>query len=142
MRKMALFFVISLIIFSCEKEDHPDGDLQKTKWELSYIQDTKTGVITQYPGDAAKIISIEFTGTSDRLYFSGICNVGSGSYTYSSVTGEIKITELITTEIYCKYYEWEMYTLQNLYSAIYFKISNNSLIIYSAGANDLCFTKS
>jgi hypothetical protein len=72
--------------------------------------------------------------------FSGICNGGEGTYSYSSINGTIKITNLGTTLIDCKYAEWEGYTIQNLYTAFRYKINGNSLEIYSNGAYNLYFT--
>jgi heat shock protein HslJ len=133
--------VIIISCFGCKKDSLKDTDLLKTIWILSYIQDTKTQAITNYPTNEVKTISIEFSNTSNIIFFRGICNVGSGTYTYSSITGEIKVTDLITTEIYCKYYEWETYTLQSLYYASSYKINGNDLIIYSTGEYNLYFTK-
>ncbi len=141
LKKIIFLLLIFASCFGCKKENHIDTDLLKAKWILSHIQDTKTNVITQYPSDAAKTISIEFSNTSDIISFWGICNGGSGTYTYSSVTGEIKVTDLITTLIGCKYVEWETYTVQNLYYASSYKINGNDLIIYSTGAYNLYFTE-
>jgi heat shock protein HslJ len=141
MKKIIFILAIITSCFGCKKENLNDTDLLKTKWILSYIQDTKTQAITNYPSDAAKTISIEFTNSSNIIFFRGVCNVGSGTYTYSSITDKIKVTDLITTEIYCKYYEWETYTVQNLYYASSYKITGNDLVIYSNGEYDLYFTK-
>jgi heat shock protein HslJ len=141
MKKTIFILAIITSCFGCKKDSLSDTDLLKTKWLLSYIQDTKTQAITNYPSDAAKTISIEFTDASNIVFFRGICNVGSGTYTYSSITDEIKVTDLITTEIYCKYYEWETYTVQNLYYASSYKLDGGDLVIYSNGAYNLYFTK-
>jgi len=118
-----------------------DTDLLETTWFLSYIQDTKTQAITNYPSDAAKKISIIFSDSSNDIGFSGICNGGAGTYTYSTNTGEIKVTDLGTTLIWCKYVEWETYTVQNLSYASSYKIDGNDLVIYSNGMYNLYFTK-
>ena len=139
-----LTIIIILLSFSClecKKDNHDDTDLLKTKWTLSYIKDTKKQAITNFPTDAPKTISIEFTDKSNLLFFRGICNVGSGTYCYSTTTDKIKVTDLITTEIYCKYYEWETYTVQNLYYASSFEIDGNDLVIYSNGEYNLYFTE-
>ena len=141
LKRIIFLLLIFISCFGCKKENHTDADLLKTTWVLSYIQDTKTQAITIFPGDAAKTISIEFTGKSNQLFFKGICNVGSGTYCYSSITDKIKVTDLITTEIYCKYYEWETYTVQNLYYASSFEIDGNDLVIYSNGEYNLYFTE-
>lgn len=133
--------VIIIPCFGCKKDNLNDTDLLKTTWILSNIQDTKTQAITNYPSDATKKISIVFNDTSDIILFSGICNGGAGTFTYSSITGEIKVTDLITTFIGCKYVEWETYTVQNLNYAASYKIDGNDLIIYSNGAYNLYFTK-
>ena len=139
-----LTIIIILLSFSClecKKDNLDDTDLLKTTWILSYIKDTKTQAITNFPSDAVKTISIEFTDSSNLLFFRGICNVGSGTYSFSSITDEIKVTDLITTEIYCKYYEWETYTVQNLYNASNYIINGTDLVIFSTGAYNLYFTK-
>lgn len=142
MKKIAIFsFILILLGFGCKKENLKDADLLKTKWILSYIQDTKTNAITNYPSDAARKISIVFTDSLNILSFSGICNGGAGTYSLSSNSGEIKFTNLGTTLIYCKYAEWETYTVQNLFYASRYKIDGNDLAIYSNGAYNLYFTQ-
>jgi heat shock protein HslJ len=141
MKKAIFILVILISCFGCKKDSLNDTDLLKNSWILSYIQDTKTQAVTNYPNDAAKSISIEFTNSSNIIFFRGVCNVGSGTYTYSSITDEIKVTDLVTTEIYCKYYEWETYTVQNLYYASSYKIAGNDLVINSSGSYNLYFTK-
>jgi heat shock protein HslJ len=141
MKRTVFILVIIISCFGCKKDSLDDNDLLKTTWILSYIRDTKTQAITNYPSDAVKTISIEFTNSSNIIFFSGVCNVGSGTYTYSSIPDEIKVTDLITTEIYCKYYEWETYTVQNLYYASGYKITDNNLVIYTSGEYNLYFTK-
>jgi heat shock protein HslJ len=140
MKKTILILVIIISCFECKKDSLNDTDLLKTKWILSYIQDTKTQAITNYPSDATKKISIIFNDTSG-ISFSGICNGGAGTYTYSSITGEIKVTDLGTTLIWCKYVEWETYTVQSLHYASSYKINGNNLAIYTGGAYNLHFTR-
>jgi heat shock protein HslJ len=141
MKKTIFILVIIISCFGCKKDTLKDANLLKTTWILSYIQDTKTQAITNYPSDATKKISIVFNDTSDIISFSGICNGGAGTFTYSSVTGEIKVTDLGTTLIWCKYVEWETYAVQSLYYASSYKISDNNLAIYTSGAYNLYFTK-
>jgi hypothetical protein len=141
MKKTIFILVIIISCFGCKKDSLNETDLLKTKWTLSYIKDTKTQAITNFPSDAAKTISIEFTDKSNVIYFRGICNVGSGTYCYSSITDKIKVTDLITTEIYCKYYEWETYAIQNLSYASDYKINGVNLVIYSSDAFNLHFTR-
>jgi len=141
MKKTIFILVIIISCIGCKKDSLNDIDLLKTKWTLSNIKDTKTQAITNFPGDAAQTISIEFTDESNVIFFRGICNVGSGNYCYSSVTDKIKMTDLITTEIYCKYYEWETYTIQNLYNASNYLINGTELVIFSTGGYNLYFTK-
>ena len=142
MKKIAIFsFILILVGTGCKKANEKDADLLNTKWTLSYIQDTKTNAITHYPSDAKNKISIVFSDSSNDIGFSGVCNGGAGTYTYSSITGEIKVTDLMTTLIGCKYDEWETYTVQNLYTAIRYKINGSSLEIYSNGAYNLYFTE-
>ena len=142
MNKILIFcFMVILVGIGCKKENLKDTDLLNTKWTLSYIQDTKTNAITHYPNDATNKISIVFNDTLDIISFCGICNGGAGTFTYSSISGEIKVTDLNTTLIGCKYVEWETYTVQNLYYASSYKITAGNLAIYSTGAYNLYFTK-
>jgi len=142
MKKIVIFsFILILVGIGCKKANDKDADLLKTKWILSYIQDTKTNTITNYPSDATRKISIVFTDSLNVLSFSGICNGGWGTYSYSASTAAIKITDLGTTLIGCKYAEWEGYTIQNLYAAFRYKINGSSLVIYSNGAYNLYFTE-
>lgn len=141
MKKTIFILVIIITCIGCKKDSLNDIDLLKTKWTLSYIQDTKTQTITNYPIDATKKISIVFNEPSDIISFSGVCNGGAGTYKYSSITGEIKVTDLITTLIGCKYVEWETYTVQSLHYASSYKISGNNLAIYTSGAYNLYFTR-
>ncbi|MGD0341703.1 MAG: META domain-containing protein [Bacteroidales bacterium] len=140
---LILNFIMVLVGFGCEKESLKDSGLLKTKWILSSIQDTKTNAVTNYPSDASRKISIVFTDSLNVLSFSGICNGGAGTYSYvPSYTfsyGAIKITDLVTTLIYCS--DWEGYTIQNLDAAFSYRINGNNLVIYSTGAYNLYFTK-
>ena len=140
-KKIIFLFVIIVSCNGCKKQNLKDDDLLNSKWILSSVQDTKTDAITHFPGDATKSIAIVFSNSSDLLSFTGLCNNGSGSYSYSSTTGEIKITNLATTLIWCKYVEWETYTVQNLNYATSFRITGNYLVIYSDGEYDLYFTR-
>jgi heat shock protein HslJ len=142
--KKSIFILILLISFcGCKKESSEtvQAPLIETNWVLSYIQDTKTSTITNFPADASGKISIVFTDSLNVISFSGICNVGGGSYSYSSTTGEIEINNLSCTKIACKYVEWEGYTTQNLSNAVSYKINGNNLFIYSGSTYNLSFTK-
>jgi heat shock protein HslJ len=134
-----LSFIFILVGFGCKKANEKDADLLKVKWVLSHIQDTKTNAITNYPGDPSRKISIVFTDSLNIILFNGICNGGWGIYSYSSSNGAIKITDLVTTLIYCG--EWEGYAIQNLDSASSYKINGSSLEIYSNGSYNLYFTQ-
>ena len=140
MKKIEIFsFILILVGTGCKKT--ADADLLKVKWVLSYIQDTKTNAITNYPSDAARKISIVFTDSLNVISLSGVCNGGWGTYSYSLSTGAIKISGILTTAIACKYVEWEEYTTQNLDSASSYKINGNNLVINSNGAYNLYFTE-
>jgi heat shock protein HslJ len=142
MNKILIFCFIAILVgVRCKKENLKDADLLNTKWTLSYIQDTKTHVVKHYPGDAKNKIYVVFNDTLNIVSFSGLCNGGAGTYNYSSLSAEIKVTDLITTSIGCKYVEWETYTVQNLYYASKYKINGNDLTIYSNGDYNLYFTK-
>jgi heat shock protein HslJ len=142
MKNILIFsFIVILVGFGCNKTSVKDAALLKTKWTLSYLQDTKTNSITHYPSDAAREISIVFTDSLNIISFWGICNGGAGTYTYSPIPGAIKISSIASTQIACKYVEWEGYTTQNLTNAFSYKINGNNLVIYSNGAYNLYFTK-
>lgn len=140
-KTLIICFLIVLVEIGCERANPKDADLLKTKWELTSIQATQINAITNYPGDAAKKISIVFNDLSNDIGFSGVCNGGAGKYSYTSGSGEIKITELNTTLIGCKYDEWEAYAVQNLHNAFSYKINGNNLVVYSHGDYNLYFTK-
>ena len=140
MKKIAIFsFILILVGTGCKKT--ADADLLKVKWVLSYIQDTKTNAITNYPSDAPRRISIVFNDSLNVISFNGICNGGAGTYSYSSSTGAIKITNLGTTLIACKDVEWESYATQSLNNASSYKISGSNLVIYSNSSYNLYFTQ-
>jgi heat shock protein HslJ len=140
MKKIAIFcFILISVCFGCKKA--ADADLLKVKWVLSYIQDTKTNAIKNYPGDAARKIFIDFTDSLNVISFNGVCNGGWGTYSYYLSTGAIKVTNLATTQIGCQFDEWEEYTIQNLYTAFRYKINESSLEIYSNGTYNLYFTQ-
>jgi heat shock protein HslJ len=145
MRKILIFnFILVLIGFGCEKVilHNEQASLIKSGWILSYIQDTKSNAIINYPADAARKISIVFTDSLNVIFFHGICNGGKGNYSFSSGDGSIQFTNLFTTQIGCKDVEWEGYTIQNLYNASRFKIDGSNLVIYSKGEYNLYFIKS
>ena len=142
MNKILIFCImVTLVSIGCKKENLSDADLLENKWILSYIQATQTNVITNYPSDAAKKISIVFRDSLNVLGFSGVCNGGAGTYSFTTVSGGIKISDLYTTLIACKYVEWETYTVQSLYYAFSYEINGNNLVIYSNSAYNLYFTK-
>jgi META domain. len=141
MKKIVIFSLILILVgIGCKKANEKDADLLKVNWVLSYIQDTKTNAIKNYPSDAARKISIDFTDSLNIFSFSGVCNGGAGTYSYSSSTGTIKIS-VGTTFIYCNYVEWEEYATQNLNAAFSYKINGNNLVIYSNGSYNLFFTQ-
>lgn len=143
MKRRMLFLVILAVLISsgCKKDKGQTGDLLKKTWTLSQIQSTGSGAIIDYPTAAGKDISIVFTDSSNVISFSGICNNGTGTYSYSSKTGAIHVVDLRTTLIACSYVAWENYTVQNLLKSFSYKIEGNSLIIFSKGDYNLYFTK-
>ena len=140
MKNIAIFCILILTGFGCKKTNEKDADLIRVKWVLSYIQDTKTNAIKNYPIDAARKIILDFTDSANVVSFSGVCNGGWGTYSYSLGSGSIQVTDLATTQIGCQFGEWEGYTIQNLYTAFRYKINESSLEIYSNGAYNLYFT--
>lgn len=143
--KNLLITVFALIVFglSCKRDNSSTepAPLVKTKWILSYIKDTKSNEIINYPSDAKNKISISFSDSLNILYFSGVCNGGQGKYSYSIADGSIKITDFGTTLIACKYVEWEEYVSLNLYDAFKYKTNGNNLEIDSKGTYNLIFIK-
>jgi heat shock protein HslJ len=142
MKKILIIgFIIILIGSGCKKESPANqSPLLKTKWILSFIQNTKSHSTTYFPVDAPRKIKIVFTDSLNVFSFTGICNGGGGTYSYSSSTGAVSITNLSCTKIACKYDEWEGYTIQNLDSAFSYKINGVNLIINSNGGYNLYFT--
>ncbi len=130
---------MGLIISGCKKESPKQPSLLNTHWVLSYIQDTKSSAVTNYPADQPNKITIDFTNSSNVISFTGICNTGTGKYSFSS-SGTLEISDLATTKIACTDVEWEGYTVQNLQEAYSYSINSNSLAIYSNGAYNLYFT--
>ena len=116
-----------------------NSPLLNTQWTISYIQNTKTGAILDYPADAMKKISVVFTDSLDIIEFSGICNGGQGKYSFSVLGNKLHVTDLMTTEVYCKYIEWEIYVALNLGNAYKYRITGNSLEIFSNGDYNLVF---
>lgn len=139
MKKIFSFGLILLILAGgCKKESH--SQLLATTWVLYYIQDTKTNAITYFPSDAGGKISIVFSGSSDVITFSGICNSGTGNYVVPS-SGNIMITPIALTKINCVDVEWEGYTALSLSSAYGYNAGADNLVIYSNGSYNLYFTK-
>jgi heat shock protein HslJ len=140
MKKIFIYcLVLVFIVAGCKKESSKQPTLLNTQWVLSYIQDTKSNVINNYPADESKKIVIDFTDLSNVISFNGICNTGSGKYSFSTSTGTVEITDMATTKIACKYVEWESYTVQSMQEAYSYRIDGNTLVIYSKGDNNLYF---
>ena len=139
MKKIFFFcFVLGVTVSGCKKESPKQPSLLNTNWTLSYIQDTKSNAVTNYPAAQSNKIIIDFTDSSNIVSFKGICNTGTGKYSFSP-SGNLKITDLATTKIACPDVEWEGYTVQSLQEAYSYSINGNSLVIYSNGAYNLYF---
>jgi len=137
-----IFSVLIIFLFcgsSCRKTESVSRELVGTKWTLATIKDLKTNSVLTFPDDAARKISINFTDSPNTLVFSGICNAGTGTYSVSGEPGTLSVVNLGTTKIYCKYAEWETYTVQNLNAASGYIISGTTLTVYSGGDYDLNF---
>ena len=143
--KNLLITVLALILLglSCKKDNYSTRPttLVKTKWILSFIKDTKSNEIINYPSDAKNKIIISFSDSLNILYFGGVCNGGQGKYSYSITDGSIKITDLGTTLIACKYIEWEEYVSSNLYDAFKYNTNGDNIEIDSKGTYNLFFIK-
>jgi hypothetical protein len=130
--------------YGCKKESSQieqvrQTSLLKTKWILSYIQDTKTNERINYPNDDTKKIFIIFTDSLNTLLFSGVCNSGQGLYSFSSSNDSLNVNGVGTTKIACINVVWEEYVVTNLTDAYHYKIIDNTLVIYSRGAYNLYF---
>jgi heat shock protein HslJ len=136
---LILLFLILTYGWSCEKGKMTDYDLLDRDWSLSYIQDIRTSQKTDFPSDADREISLYFDGESNAMYFTGICNFGAGIYEFTSSQGEILISGIVTTNMGCSYVEWEAIATRNLQNNSGFKITGNSLVIYSADTHNLYF---
>lgn len=133
--------ILILVAPGCSKKSSQDADLLNSTWVLSYIQSTSTNAIMTYPSDEAKKISIVFTSSDNKVSFSGICNSGSGTFSFLQNAGGISVQNIVTTKVGCQYVEWEAFTTQNLDNATSFRIDGNNLVIYSGGDYNLYFTK-
>ncbi len=139
MKKIFVFcFVMVVIASGCKKESTKQPSLLNTQWVLSYIQDTRSNAVTNYPADQSRKIIVNFTDSANIVSFTGICNTGTGKYSFSA-SGTLKITDLGTTKIACQDVEWESYTVQSLQEAYSYSINGNSLVIYTNGNYNLYF---
>lgn len=137
-------FIILLSFFACKKTDNiNDAKLQvpllQTEWILSYIQNTKTSDLISYPNDSTPLESIVFVDSTNTLYVRGTCNGCQGKYSLLSNNDSIWIGGISCTQVYCKYYLWEDYLMNNLDSIFLYKIINDKLTIYSKGDYNLIF---
>jgi heat shock protein HslJ len=137
-----LSLIIILSSLSCKEDTSTDQTaLAKTKWILSFIRNNKSDATTYFPTNASRGIIIAFTDSVNVMSFSGICNMGAGTYSYSSKTGTLEVRDIITTKIACPFVEWEGYTIQSLDSSYSYKINGDNLLINSHGAYNLYFNK-
>lgn len=136
MKIKSLISLILILVFGCNKKD-PDPTFLNTQWYLSSIQNTKAKQIINYPDSILVKESITFTD-SLTMMFHGACNGGKAKYTVQN--DSINISDLVTTQILCSYYQWEEYLGNNLDSAFRFIISNKQLEIFSKGTYNLIFS--
>ena len=142
MKKISILMVLIFSIgIGCETGHLNDPELLDCDWILTHIQDTRTNVSTVYPADASRSISIYFYSTSDMMFFTGECNVGAGKYGFTSLAGEIIISDIAITEIGCKYNNWESHVAHNLQNNSGYRITGNKLEIYSNSTYNLYFTR-
>ena len=138
---MKYYLIVTIIIFlcSCRKSDITTNQtaILNHTWILSSIQNTRTNETIKYPDNILHKESITFADNLSTLSFGGVCNGGQGNFMLYN--DKIVITDLITTQIYCQYYEWEKYLINNLDSISKFTVSNNQLTIYSKGSFNLIF---
>jgi META domain. len=142
MKKIFLLCFISVLIISgCKKESQKQPPLLNTKWELSYVQDPKTKSVIYYPAVETIKIVVSFTDSVNVVSYTGICNTGQGTYSYSEASGTLEVQNISSTKVACKFIEWESYTTQSLSEAYGYEINGNSLTIYSNWEYNLFFTK-
>lgn len=144
MKKIFLLLIIAVIfVTACKKDNHPikQETLTGTSWVLAYIQETAVNDVTFYPETEVRKISITFHGSSNAISFTGICNVGEGTYMFSSRSGELTIYNLGSTKVACNNAEWETYTIQSLNNAYRYMIDEDNLLIYSNSKYDLFFVR-
>jgi len=143
--KRIIYFLLFTIMAGtgCKKDssDPPQAVLTGTSWVLVYKQDKNTNAVTFFPDTEPNKISITFNSSSNVISFKGICNTGDGTYLFSSKSGDLTISNLISTKIACNNVEWESYTVQNLNNAYRYMIDENTLMIYSNGNYNLFFIK-
>jgi heat shock protein HslJ len=132
MKKLSLFMVVIITFCTgCKKENEPENGLFKTKWTLFSIQNTVTDSITAFPAESERKITLVFTDSLNILLFNGVCNNGSGTYSLTTIPHEITISDIITTEIGCKYGEWEGKVTQILHNAFNYSVYWPNLVIVS-----------
>jgi heat shock protein HslJ len=140
MEKIYIIIFISLFCgSSCRKSIMNDSELIGTTWTLSAVYDTKTGNELTFPADASRKITVVFTDSLNMVAFTGICNAGTGTYSVLPDQQTLNVLNLGSTKIYCKYAEWETYTIQNLNSAFRYTIKGTTLTVYSTGDFNLTF---
>lgn len=141
MKKIVLFCILGLMIFSCKKDKTGEpSTFFDTPWTLSYIQNISTKVAFNFPDDAGKKITITFSG--GLVSFDGICNTGTGNFTTAALDsslGTLTVTDLSSTKINCTYVEWEGYLINNLGKAYKYLITGNRMDITTTGDYNLFF---
>ncbi|MDP4188711.1 MAG: META domain-containing protein [Bacteroidota bacterium] len=133
--------IFLIMMLGCNKNEigtRQVNPLLLCKWMLSYIQDTRTMQIINYPANYPVKESIEFTNDSTMAFY-GTCNGGRAEYSIQN--NQIIISNLCTTLIFCSYYKWENYLRNNLDSAYSYDVSVQALKIYSKGSYNLYFVR-
>jgi heat shock protein HslJ len=138
-----LLMIAAITVTGCQKDSSQDRQetLTGTSWVLAYIEDNGTSEVTFYPETEPRKISVAFNGYSNVISFTGMCNIGEGTYLFSSRSGEVTISNLVSTKIACDNVEWEAYTIQSLNNAYRYMIDENVLMIYSRGKYNLLFVR-
>jgi heat shock protein HslJ len=141
--KKILFAVLVLgfMVIGCKKDEPTEAPLfLDTVWTLTYIQNVSTKLGFNFPSDAARKITVVFSG--GLVGINGICNTGTGNFTlieFDSTLGTLTVTDLSSTKVNCDYSEWEGYLLQSLGKAYKYEITGSSLDITTTGDFNLRF---
>ena len=137
--KIILVFIIVCFSAGCKKNRTDENLINKT-WVLDHIEDIQSKAVTPFPVGLNPIM-IDFTDSSNVVTFKGVCNTGSGKYSYSVISMKINISDLTLTKVACIGIDWESYASQNMVNSYKYSINGNTLEIFTHGNYNLFFTR-